>query len=369
MKFSENWLRTFVDPPLSTEELAHALTMAGLEVEMIEPLAPAFTSVVIAEVLSVEKHPGGDRLHVCQVHAGPVPGGGQLQIVCGAPNVKPGMRVPCALSGAQLPSATIKPTSIRGVESHGMLCSATELGLSDLAEGLLALPGDAPPGMDFRDYYELDDKLITLKLTPNRGDCLGLSGIAREVAAITSASLRPLEIEPVAPGIDDILRVEVGAPEACPLYCGRIIRGVSLDAPTPYWMLRRLERSGIRTINAVVDVTNYVMLETGQPLHAFDLVKISGARASVIQVRFARGGEKLELLNGEELALEPDMLVISNAEKPLALAGIMGGNESGVQQGTTDLFLESAFFRPETIAGKSFRLGFSSDSAHRFERG
>jgi phenylalanyl-tRNA synthetase beta chain len=369
MKFSENWLRTFVDPPLSTDELAHALTMAGLEVEMIEPLAPAFTGVVVAEVLSVDKHPGGDRLHVCRVNVGPVPGGERLQIVCGAPNVRPGMKVPCALSGARLPGADIKPTAIRGVESHGMLCSASELGLGDIPDGLLALPGDAPPGVDFRDYYELDDRLLTLKLTPNRGDCLGLLGIAREVAAIASASLRPLEIEPVMPGIDDIMRVEVGAPEACPLYCGRIIRGVSLDVPTPRWIAQRLERSGIRTINAVVDVTNYVMLETGQPLHAFDLMKISGEGAGVIQVRLARAGESLQLLNGEELVLEPDMLVIADSEKPLALAGIMGGNESGVGYGTIDLFLESAFFRPEAITGKSFRLGFSSDSAHRFERG
>jgi phenylalanyl-tRNA synthetase beta chain len=370
MKFSENWLRTFVDLPLSTDELAHALTMAGLEVESIEPVVPAFTGVVVAEVLSVEKHPGRERLHVCQVNAGSIPGGGQLQIVCGAPNVQAGMRVPCALSGAELPAAAIKPTSIRGIESHGMLCSAAELGLDDPAKGLLALPEDAPPGVDFRDYYELDDKLLTLKLTPNRGDCLGLFGIAREAAAITSAGLRPLEIEPVAPEVDDALRVEVDAPAACPLYCGRVIRGVSLeDKATPRWMVRRLERSGIRTINPVVDVTNYVMLETGQPLHAFDLAKISGERAGMIQVRFARTGEKLRLLNGEELVLEPDMLVIADLEKPLALAGIMGGDESGVRDGTTDLFLESAFFSPETISGKSFRLGFSSDSAHRFERG
>ena len=369
MKFSENWLRTFVNPPLSTDELAHALTMAGLEVELIEPIAPVFSNVVVAEVLSVAKHPGGDRLYVCQVNVGQAAEGGRLQIVCGAPNVRAGMKVPCALNGAQLSTTVIKRTTIRGVESQGMLCSARELGLTEPAEGLLELPDDAPEGADFRDYYELDDNLLTLKLTPNRGDCLGLSGIAREVAAITSASLRLLEIEPVATGIDDILRVEVDAPEACPLYCGRIVRGLALDTPTPHWITRRLERSGIRTINAVVDVTNYVMLETGQPLHAFDLATISGNLTGVIQVRFARAEERLQLLNGEDLILEPDMLVIADAEKPLALAGIMGGNESGVQHGTTDLFLESAFFDPEVIAGKSFRLGFSSDSAHRFERG
>lgn len=365
MKFSENWLRTLVNPPLSSDELAHVLTMAGLEVEAIESAAPAFDKVVVAEVLSVQKHPDADRLHVCQVNAGAAVGGEALQIVCGAANVRAGVKVPCALVGAQLPGAAIKQVKVRGVESSGMLCSAKELGLSDTAEGLLLLPGDAPTGADFRDYYALDDKLFTLKLTPNRADCLGLAGVAREVAAITSAKLDSLEIQPVHSEIDDILVVQVEAADACPLYCGRVIRGIRLDVPTPPWMTRRLERSGIRTINAVVDVTNYVMLEIGQPLHAFDLAKLAGA----MHVRYAKSGEKLQLLNGENLVLQPDMLLIADAAKPLALAGIMGGSESGVQQDTTDLFLESAFFSPEAIAGKSFRLGFSSDSAHRFERG
>ncbi|TSA52834.1 MAG: phenylalanine--tRNA ligase subunit beta [Nitrosomonadaceae bacterium] len=365
MKFSENWLRTLVNPPLSSDELAHVLTMAGLEVEAIESAAPAFDKVVVAEVLSVQKHPDADRLNVCQVNAGAAVGGEALQIVCGAANVRAGVKVPCALVGAQLPGAAIKQVKVRGVESSGMLCSARELGLSDTAEGLLLLPGDAPTGADFRDYYALDDKLFTLKLTPNRADCLGLAGVAREVAAITSAKLDPLEIQPVHSEIDDILVVQVEAVDACPLYCGRVIRGIRLDAPTPPWMTRRLERSGIRTINAVVDVTNYVMLEIGQPLHAFDLAKLAGA----MHVRYAKSGEKLQLLNGENLVLQPDMLLIADEAKPLALAGIMGGSDSGVQQSTTDLFLESAFFSPEAIAGKSFRLGFSSDSAHRFERG
>ncbi len=365
MKFSENWLRTLVNPLLSSDELAHVLTMAGLEVEAIESAAPAFDKVVVAEVLSVQKHPDADRLNVCQVNAGAAVGGEALQIVCGAANVRAGVKVPCALVGAQLPGAAIKQVKVRGVESSGMLCSAKELGLSDTADGLLLLPGDAPTGADFRDYYALDDKLFTLKLTPNRADCLGLAGVAREVAAITSAKLDPLEIQPVHSETDDILVVQVEAADACPLYCGRVIRGIRLDVPTPPWMTRRLERSGIRTINAVVDVTNYVMLEIGQPLHAFDLAKIAGA----MHVRYAKSGEKLQLLNGENLVLQPDMLLIADAAKPLALAGIMGGSDSGVQQGTTDLFLESAFFSPEAIAGKSFRLGFSSDSAHRFERG
>ncbi len=365
MKFSENWLRALVNPPLSSGELAHVLTMAGLEVEAIEPAAPAFDKVVVAEVLSVQKHLDADRLNVCQVNVGAAASSDSLQIVCGAANVRAGVKVPCALVGAQLPGAAIKQVKVRGVESSGMLCSARELGLSDTAEGLLLLPGDAPTGTDFRDYYALDDKLFTLKLTPNRADCLGLAGVAREVAAITSAKLDPLEIEAVHSEIDDILTVQVEAPDACPLYCGRVIRGICLDAPTPPWMTRRLERSGIRTINAVVDVTNYVMLEIGQPLHAFDLAKIAGA----MHVRYAKSGERLQLLNGENLVLQPDMLLIADETKPLALAGIMGGSESGVQQDTTDLFLESAFFSPEAIAGKSFRLGFSSDSAHRFERG
>ena len=366
MKFSENWLRTLVNPPLSSSELAHALTMAGLEVEAIESAAPAFDKVVVGEVKLLAKHPDADRLNVCQVDAGT---GNLLQIVCGAANVRAGAKVPCALVGAQLPGITIKQAKLRGVESSGMLCAAKELGLGEAAEGLLLLPDDAPVGANFRDYYELDDQLFTLKLTPNRADCLGLLGMAREVAAITSAKLSPFEIVPVKSEIKDSLTVQVEAAEACPLYCGRVVRGIRLDAPTPLWMSRRLERSGIRAINAVVDVTNYVMLETGQPMHAFDLAKIAGELSGTMQVRYARSGEKLQLLNGETIVLQPDMLLIADAAKPLALAGIMGGSESGVEQGATDLFLESAFFSPEAIAGKSSRLGFSSDSAHRFERG
>lgn len=371
MKFSENWLRTFVNPPLSARDLAHVLTMAGLEVEAIEPVAPTFDKVVVVEVLSVQKHPDADHLNVCQVDAGPAVSGEPLQIVCGAANVRAGIKVPCALAGAQLPGIAVNPIRIRGVESCGMLCSARELGLEEAAAGLLLLPRDAPTGADFRDYYELNDNLFTLKLTPNRADCLGLSGVAREVAAITSVNFNPLEINPIQDKISEILPVHVDAPDACPLYCGRVIREISLDVATPQWMIRRLERSGIRTSNAVVDVTNYVMLETGQPLHAFDLAKISGAPTggSEIHVRYARSGETLQLLNGENLILQPDMLLIASKTKVLALAGIMGGSESGVEQGVTDLFLESAFFSPEVIAGKSFRLGFSSDSSHRFERG
>ena len=361
MKFSENWLRTLVNPPHSSDELAHLLTMAGLEVECIEPVAPSFDKVVVAEVLSVDKHPEADRLNVCRVNAGGEP----LQIICGAPNVSVGIKIPCALVGAKLADFVIKKAKLRGQESHGMLCSAKELGLSDAADGLYLLPDDAPIGMDFREYYALDDKLFTLKLTPNRADCLGLEGVAREIAAITSSKLITPKIDSVANVIDDTLTVNVTEPEACPLYCGRIVRDIFLDVSTPAWMLQRLERSGLRSINAVVDITNYVMLETGQPMHAFDLKKVAGA----IQVRYAKPKEHMQLLNGNQLDLQSDMLLIADDNKPLALAGIMGGNDSGVTQDTTDIFLESAFFSPNAITGKSFRLGFSSDSSHRFERG
>jgi phenylalanyl-tRNA synthetase beta chain len=384
MKFSEKWLRTFVNPPLSATELAEALTMAGLEVESIEPVAPFFENVVVAEILSIEKHPSADHLSVCQVNAIQVNAGQvsaglpenrePLQIVCGAPNVCARIKVPCALPGAQLPGMTIRPVEIRGFKSAGMLCSPQELGLQADTDGLLLLPAEAPVGANFRDYYELDDRVFTLKLTPNRGDCLGLKGIAREVAAITGEKLSPLAIEtiePVTSQIADSLSIKVDAPSACPLYCGRVIRNVALNVSTPSWMVRRLERSGMRAINAIVDVTNYVMLETGQPLHAFDLSRISGGLEGEgsIHVRYAESGEKIQLLNGENLLLQPGMLLIADDIQPLALAGIMGGSESGVKPGTTDIFLESAFFNPAVIAGKSFILGFSSDSAHRFERG
>jgi len=364
MKFSENWLRTFVNPPYSSEQLAHALTMAGIEVENVESVASAFEKVVVAEVLSVDKHPSADRLKVCAVKVGDHQDD-VLQIVCGAPNVSSGIKVPCALVGATLPGITIKKTQLRGVDSAGMLCSAKELGLSDVTDGLLLLPQEAPVGTDFRHYYELDDSIFTLSLTPNRADCLGVVGVAREVSAISATVLHGLQIDDVPPEIDDALDVHIRTVEACPLYSGRIIRNIDANAPVPLWLTQRLERSGIRSINAVVDITNYVLLETGQPMHAFDLAALNGA----IQVRYASSQEKLQLLNGMEIELTEDMLLIADDHKPLALAGIMGGSESGVTQGTTDIFLESAFFAPTVISGKSFRLGFSSDSAYRFERG
>lgn len=362
MKFSENWLRTFVDPALDSDQLAEALTMAGLEVEALEPVAPAFDKIVVAEVLSLEKHPDADRLNVCKVNVGAEE---PLQIVCGASNVHAGARVPCALVGAELPGLTIKRAKVRGVESFGMLCSARELGLAEESSGLLLLPADAPIGTSIRAYLDLDDKLFTLKLTPNRSDCLGLLGVAREVAAMTGASLTVPHTEPVPPGDAGALPVAVAEPAACPRYCGRVVSGVKPAAATPAWMARRLERSGIRCINAVVDITNYVMLEQGQPLHAFDMAKIQGG----LQVRFAREGEQLALLNQQIADLAPDMLVIADNAGALALAGIMGGDSSAVTDDTTDIFLESAFFDPDAIAGKARRLGLSTDSSYRFERG
>lgn len=362
MKFSERWLRTFVDPPLDTQALAHALTMAGLEVEAIEPAAPMFDKVVVGEIVAMSRHPNADRLNVCQVAIGAE---ARLQVVCGAPNARVGMKAPLALVGAQLPQLQIKAAALRGVESQGMLCSATELGVREDASGLLELASNAPLGKNFREYWELDDALLTLKLTPNRGDCLSLLGIAREVAAITSAPLKQPSITSMAVTVSDIRSVALRNPEACPLYCGRVVRGIQPDAKTPWWIVARLERAGLRSISPVVDATNYVMLELGQPLHAFDLAKLTGG----IQVRFGLRGEKLVVLNGEEIDITPDLLLIADEAGPVALAGVMGGLQSGVSATTTDLFLEAAFFQPTVIAGKSRRLGFSSDAAHRFERG
>lgn len=361
MKFSENWLRTFVNPPLSTAQLVDAITMGGLDVEQVEPAAPAFERVVAGEVVKTGRHPNADRLTVCQVNVGDK----LLNIVCGAPNVAVGARVPTALVGARLPGLDIKSAEVRGVESQGMLCSARELGLSEEAAGLLLLPPDTPAGVDVRALLELDDQLITLKPTPNRGDCLSMAGIAREVAAVTGAGLAPVDIKPVRVSTTDRLTVTLEAPQACPRYCGRLVRGVNARAPTPDWMARRLARSGVRSISALVDITNYVMLELGQPLHAFDANKLTGG----IRVRHAKAGDKLTLLNDSEPRLDPGFLVIADERRAVALAGIMGGLESAVSETTHDVFLESAFFAPNVIAGKSRVLGFASDSAYRFERG
>lgn len=362
MKFSENWLRTYVNPALDSEALGHALTMAGLEVEAMEPAAPPFDKVVVAQVLSLAKHPDADRLNVCQVDVGQ---GAPLQIVCGAANVHAGAKVPCALVGAVLPKITIKQAKVRGVESAGMLCSEQELGLAEEAPGLLLLPADAPVGSDIREYLDLNDQLYTIKLTPNRSDCLSVAGVAREVAAITGDALTLPAIEPVSAVHDATLAINVQTPNDCPRYCGRIVRGLNAKAATPEWMVKRLMRSGLRSISVVVDITNYVLLEQGQPLHAFDLAKLKGG----ITVRMAKAGEQIKLLNDQTVTLEADMLVIADDARAVALAGIMGGADTAVDDTTRDVFLESAFFTPDIIAGRARRLGLSTDSSHRFERG
>ncbi len=363
MKFSESWLRTFVDTKLSSEALSHLLTMAGLEVEGLEPVALPFNEVVVAQVLEVVKHPDADRLNVCKVDTGR---GEPTTIVCGAPNVAVGLRVPCALPGAKLPGDfVIKIAKVRGIESSGMLCSAKELGIAEEASGLLILPVDAPVGQSIRQYLDLDDHVFELKLTPNRADCLSLTGVAREVAAIAGAQVEFVDAPEVATTIADKREVILDAPEACPLYCGRVITGVDAKAATPDWIKRRLQRSGIRSISALVDITNYVMLELGQPLHVFDNTKLTGA----IHARMAFPGEKLLLLNEQTIGIDSDVLVIADDVKPLAMAGIMGGEESGVTLETSELFLESAFFSPKSIAGRARRYGFGSDASHRFERG
>lgn len=362
MQFSEQWLRTMVDPQLDSAALGHLMTMAGLEVEEAVPAGTAFSGVVVAEIVSAEKHPNADKLKVCQVNAG---GGELLQIVCGAPNAAVGLKVPLAKVGASLPGFEIKSAKLRGVESFGMLCSARELGFSDDHAGLLALPESAVVGTDVRELLELDDTLFTIKLTPNRADCLSVSGVAREVAALTGAPLNLPAITPVAAAIADQREIVLEAPEACPRYCGRIIRGVNARAQSPEWMQRRLVRSGIRSISALVDITNYVMLELGQPLHVFDNDKLTGS----IRVRKAAADEQLLLLNEQQIKIVPDTLVIADEQGPLALAGIMGGEHSGVSLDTQNVFLESAFFAPESIAGRARIYGFSSDASHRYERG
>ena len=362
MQFSESWLRAFVNPSLSSEELAHLLTMAGLEVEEVSAVAPPFDKVVVAQVLTKDKHPDADRLNLLTVDVGQAE---PLSIVCGAQNVSVGMKAPCALVGAKLPGIEIKQAKVRGVASFGMMCSAKELGLAEESNGLMELAADAIVGQSIREHLDLDDHLITLKLTPNRSDCLSLYGIAREVSALTGATLQALSQAALNQSSNLVRKVKVAAPAACPRYAGRVIAGVNAKAATPAWMVQRLERCGLRSISALVDVTNYVLLELGQPLHAFDLDKLDGD----IEVRFARDGESLKLLNEQTVALQDDMLVIADSKQPVALAGVMGGADSAVDDATTRIFLESAFFAPNVIVGKSRRLGFGSDSSYRFERG
>jgi len=363
MQFPESWLRAFVNPDLDTDELAHRLTMAGLEVEETTTVAPPFSGVVVARILEAGPHPNADKLRVCKVDDG---SGTPLQIVCGAPNAAAGIKVPLARVGAELPGGMkIGVAKMRGVESSGMLCSARELGLSQDHAGLLVLDEDAAVGQSLREALDLDDALFTLKLTPNRADCLSIWGVAREVSALTGAPLRPHAFEPVQASLDDRLPVKVEAPDLCGRFAGRIIRGVNARAETPAWMKARLERAGQRSISALVDISNYVMLELGRPTHVFDLQRIQGG----LTVRWAHPGEQLELLNGQTVKLDADVGVIAAGEVVESMAGIMGGEATAVTLDTTDIYLEGAFWWPDAIMGRARRYKFSSEASHRFERG
>ena len=368
MQFSENWLRTMVDPNMTSDELAHMLTMSGLEVEAVEAVAPPFSNVVVAKVLEVARHPNADRLNVCQVDAGT---GTLLNIVCGAPNVRAGLKVVCAMAGAILPPGDdgkpfeIKVGQLRGVESQGMLCSERELKLSDEQGGLMELPDDAPIGQNFRDYYQLNDLKFTIKLTPNKADCLSVLGVAREVSALTGTALKVPAYQAVAVTIADTLPVKISAPDLCGRFSGRIIRGLNARARTPDWMKQRLERSGQRPISALVDISNYVMLELGRPSHVFDLAKIHGG----LDIRWGKAGESIKLLNGNTVEVDDWVGVIADDKEIESLAGIMGGDSSAVSLDTQDIYLEAAFWWPQAIQGRARRYNFSTDAAHRFERG
>lgn len=367
MKVSVNWLKELVKVDLTTEEIARTLTMAGLEVEEMQPVAAKFDRIVVAEVRSTVQHPNADKLRVCEVDAGT---GSILQIVCGAPNVAPGLKVPCALVGASLPLADgktldIKAAQLRGVDSNGMLCSARELGMSEDHAGLLILPTDAPVGANIREYLDLDDVVLTLKMTPNRGDCLSMVGVARDLAAVTGAVLNVPTITPMPATIADARPIKLTEDTGCGHYCGRVIRGINAKAQSPAWMVRRLERAGFRSISPLVDITNYLTLERGRPMHAFDLDKLAGG----IDVRYARPGERLELLNDQWVTLSADTLLICDEAGPVALGGVMGGKSTMVTDSTVNVFFEAAFFDPAVIQGKTREYGLSSDAAHRFERG
>ncbi len=363
MKISEAWLREWVNPDLNTEALAEQITMAGLEVDAIENLAGAITGVVVGEIVSVEQHPDADKLRVCQVSGN---GDDVTQVVCGAPNARVGIKIPFATVGAVLPEDfKIKKAKLRGVESFGMLCGQTELKLGDDDEGLWELPEAAPVGVDLNDYLSLNDTCIDIDLTPNRSDCLSLKGIARDIGVLNRLPVNEPTIAPVASTISDKVTVALNASEMCPRYVGRVIRNIDLSQPTPLWMQERLRRAGLNSKDIVVDVTNYVLLELGQPMHAFDLDKLSGD----INVRKAQSGEKINLLNGQEVSLNDDTLVIADQSSALAIAGVMGGSESAVSASTKNILLESAFFAPIAIAGKARSYGLHTDSSHRFERG
>ena len=361
MNIPENWLKDFVKTDLTAEALAQLLTMSGLEVESCAPFAAPFAGVVVGEILAVERHPNADKLTVCTVDAG----GEKLKVVCGAPNVRAGMKAPLALVGTKLGKIEIKAAALRGVESNGMLCSARELGLSEDHSGLLELDAGAKPGEDVYKALQLNEHVLTFKLTPNRADCLSVLGIAREVSALTGEKLKTPKIKSIPANNKTTHPVKITNADGCGRFAGRVIRNVNAAAPTPAWMRERLERAGQRSISALVDVTNYVMLEMGRPLHVYDQDKLKGA----IDVRWGRQGEKVLLLNGQEVAVDPGVLCITDDSGPIGLAGIMGGETTKAETTTKNLFLESAFFFPAAIAGRARRYNFTSDASHRFERG
>ena len=363
MKFSEQWLRTWVNPTVDTAALAESLTMAGLEVDSVEPAAPVFENVVVGEVLSLEKHPVADKLNICQVNVGEDK---PLTIICGASNVAKGVKVPAATIGAELPGGMkIKKAKLRGVESFGMLCSAVEIGIAENADGLLILPDDAPVGTSIREYLFLDDQIIEVDFTPNRGDCLSVAGITREIGVLTDTEVTEPDFPEVAATIDDTFKVEVESASDCPRYLGRVIKGIKPDVESPLWLQEHLRRAGLRSLSPIVDVTNYVLLELGQPMHAFDLAKLN----EKIVVRPAKKDEKLKLLDESEIKMNENILVIADINAAVAFAGVMGGLASSVTDSTQDIFLECAFFQPDTIRGKARQFGMQTDSSYRFERG
>jgi phenylalanyl-tRNA synthetase beta chain len=361
MRISENWLREWVNPPIDSRILVEQLTMAGLEVETAEPAGAKLDKVVVGEVIAVEPHPDADKLSLCQVSNGE----DTAQVICGASNVRQGLKVAFAQVGATLPDIRIKKAKLRGVESHGMLCSASELKISETSDGILELPADAPLGTSIFEYLGLKDNLIEIDLTPNRGDCLSVAGVAREVSAINGVALKHTPGKIIKETIKDKFPVDLLAADACPHYVGRIIKNIDASAQTPLWIQEKLRRSGLRPISPVVDVTNFVMVELGQPMHGFDFDKLEGG----IRVRLARAGEKLTLLDQSEIECRSDSLVIADRQKAVALAGIMGGLDSSVQAATKNVFLEAAFFAPLEMAGKARSYGMHTDSSHRFERG
>jgi phenylalanyl-tRNA synthetase beta chain len=367
MKFSESWLREWVSPASTSEELAHQITMAGLEVDGVDPVAGSFTGVVVGEVVECGQHPDADKLQITKINVGSASTDGELiDIVCGAKNCRKGLKVAVAMVGAVLPGDfKIKKAKLRGQPSFGMLCSESEIGLAESSDGILELPLDAPIGTDIREYLDLNDVTIDVDLTANRGDCLGIKGLAREVGVLNSLAVSEVEISTVAPTIEDVREIKLSAPQACPRYLGRVIKGINLNTPTPLWMVEKLRRCGVRSIDPVVDVTNYVLLELGHPMHAFDLNALEGA----IDVRFAQPEEKLVLLDENEVTLSEETLVIADSKKALAIAGIFGGLNSGVKSESTDIFLESAFFSPLAILGKARQYGLHTDASHRYERG